>query len=352
RQLGGFLADQDVTVHALTFGNKGDIEMRCAIEVARRLGAGHRAIDISTDQFPQAAISMMRTEALASGFSNVLDWSMLRYLGDLPGRLVQGYLFDGLVGGLHIPWAFGKDRKFSFETIFERFNRWGFQPHELEILLAPEYRPLIQEVLSDIKNLYEMPFESPHLNALHFDLKTRQRFHVGSSIWPNSFRSFPCSPIFDRELFEIASSIPSSSLSGRRVQTELLVSRHPHLASVPLDRNNFDSLPVKPAFGDYFRVGVQNKLRAMMRKMSLEKALGESRFYYRIYDFNSAGWRSVRNLGDRDRECLPRCLAHEAVQLFLPKSTDLFRSNDGIIDSSKPKLLIGLAMAARHFQLT
>lgn len=352
RQIGGLLVGQGVPVEALTFGLDGDIEMRCAKRIAKALGASHQAVEIPPSDYLAAADALMKVEGLAAGFSNVLDWGMVPFLDRLPARVALGHVFDGVVGGIHIPWAFDAKRgEFSFETIFRRFNRWGFSPTMLRDVLSPEFHPLVDEVVESVRDTYESSSSLPNLKAWHFDLLTRQRFHVGAAVWPVSFRSWPMSPIFDREVLRTTASMPAGSIGGRRLQQELLVARHPHLAAIALDRNSFDSLPVHPRLRDHLRVASADKWRHLLDRTPLGRWRPESRFYYRTYDFESPGWLGIRRSAEAHRSRIPGLLRREAIERLWPRPDQPLRTGDGIIDSSNAKMLVGLALASHHFGL-
>jgi len=353
RQIGGLLADRGVRVEALTFGVDGDIEMRCAKRIAKALGAPHQAVEIPVAAYLAAADRLLAVEGLAAGFSNVLDWGMVPFLDRLPPRVALGHVFDGVVGGIHIPWAFDAKRgAFSFETIFRRFNRWGFSPDLLRETLIPALHPQVDEVVESVRDTYESASNLPNLKAWHFDLLTRQRFHVGAAVWPMSFRSWPVSPIFDREVLRTTASMPASSIGDRRLQQELLVARHPHLAAIALDRNSFDNLPVQPRLRDHLRVATADKWRHLLDRMPIGRWRQERRFYYRTYDFASPGWLGIRRAAEEHRSSVPGALRPEAVARLWPRPDQALRTGDRIIDSSNAKILVGLAMAGRHFGLT
>lgn len=157
------------------------------------------------------------------------------------------------------------------------------------------------------------------------------------------------SPVFDRQVLRTAASLPASSLSGRRLQTELLLTRHSHLAGVPLDRNTFDSLPLRPTLGDRMRLKVSNKWRRLLARGPSGPWNRESRFYYRTYDFASPGWMGVRRAFEADRSFVPGLLRREAIDRILPGPDQPLEASDGIIDSSRAKMILGLGMAGRLF---
>lgn len=352
RQLAAYALEEGAAPKALTFGLDTDIEMRCAKEVAKALGIAHAAVEIPAREYGEAARRLARCEGLAAGFSNVLDWAMVPHLEQLPPRVLLGHVFDGVVGGIHIPWALDPGAaRYDFANIFRRFNAWGFAPGRLRELLPPEHRDLVASVVEDARKLHEGSSDQPHLQAWHFDLQTRQRFHVGAAVWPASFRSWPVSPVFDREVFDLAASLPASALAGRRLQRELLVRIHPRLARVPLDRNSLDSLPLEPTLADRLRGGLSSRVRRWTSRIPGSGGRRENRFYYRTYAFGSPGWETVRALAEVDRGSLPELLDPEGVRSLVPAPGRNLDTGDGIVDSSVAKLLTGLAMVCSRFGL-
>ena len=352
RQIGGFLVDLGLPVQAMTFGLDGDMEMRCARKVASALGIPRYSGEISPAAHPEAAASLARHEGLAAGFCNVLEWGMVPLLEGMPSRLALGHVFDGVVGGIHIPWAFDPATcEYALDTVFRRFNRWAFSPDSLREVLVPEARPLVDEVMDDVRRSWEAAAIPPNLKAWHFDLATRQRFHVGSAVWPMSFKAWPMSPVFDRDVLRAAATMPASSIGGRRLQIELLLARHPKLARIPLDRNAFDDLPLCPSLEDRVRAKLAGKLRRILARAPDGPWNRESRFYYRTYDFDSPGWSAIRRAHDSSRRFVPGIVRREAIDRFLPAPDRPLEAEDRIIDSSRAKMMLGLGMAGRHFGL-
>lgn len=86
----------------------------------------------------------------------------------------------------------------------------------------------------------------------------------------------------------------------RRLQNDLLITGFPKLARLPLDRNSLDTRPVAPSMS--YRI--RNKIVRMssIRKLSIRNR--ELRFFYRVCDINSEGWRLVRDECDRAVQAL------------------------------------------------
>jgi len=79
----------------------------------------------------------------------------------------------------------------------------------------------------------------------------------------------------------------------------------------------------------------------------LERALsqhGEHRYYYRIYDFNSPGWKLVREEAEQFRSASSSLLSPSSVAKHLPKPCTVAAFEDQIMDASKVKTLAGLLL--------
>jgi asparagine synthase (glutamine-hydrolysing) len=102
-------------------------------------------------------------------------------------------------------------------------------------------------------------------------------------------------PIFlalDLQLLKITAALPDTTLAQRRAQNELVCTRFEQLAALPLDRNDYDTQPLKPTktrslLARWYRL--QRRWRKFQRKLGIER-----RYYFQIYDINNPGWQAVR----------------------------------------------------------
>lgn len=346
RILAGYLAEQGTQVHALTFGLPRDVELRCAQLVTAELGFKHDSTEIPFEAYASAADALARWESLAAGFCGVHEWAAHPYLDCLPPRIVLGHILDGVVGGIHISWAYDPaTRSMSFDPQFERTYRWGFAPDPLRELLVPPARALVEDVTACLRTSYRAYSERPHLRAWHYDLLHRHRFHIGSALWAACFSSWPVCPALDRQLLAVSASIPASSLADRRAQKEILVTRFPRLAALPIDRNSYCSLPLRPRLRHHVREFCRQRLSRVTRALTPAR---EGRYYYRAYDLDSPGWVAVRRAAESWRRRLPDALRPEVVDSWLPAPNQALSLDDRIMDSSRLKLLLGMACLVRH----
>ena len=348
RMLAGFLAAQGTRAHALTFGRHDDVELACAKGVTSALGLDHDTAEIPAAAYPPAAEVLARWESLAAGFGGVPEWGMHPQLACLPPRVVMGHMLDGVAGGIHVSWDYDPvTRSYGFDKMLEWVTRWGFTPGALRELLVPSVHDVIGEVTTRFRAAYESYSKKPHLRAWLGDLYHRQRFHVASSLWVTSFSSWPVVPALDRRLLAVASSMPASSLADRRVQEGVLTSRFRELAALPLDRNSYDSFPLQPRLRHHVARYVRDHWKRATRAILPDNTSRERRYYYRLYDLNSPGWRAVRELAELHRSSLPQIFRRETVAAWLPTPSQSVSLANPIVQSSALKMLLGLALVGR-----
>jgi len=346
RMLAGYLRGDGVAPVALTLGLPTDIEVRCAIPVARTLGFEHHIVDVAFEQYPQYADLQARWEHMANGFNNIMNWGVYPYLRALAPRIVVGYLMDSIVGGSHIHWAYSPtDNTMSFERFFDRINRWGIRPGVLQRLLRREvFGDLVQETVARIREVYEGYADLESQRAWCFDLHHRQRFHVGGGTWALSFGAWPVLPAVDRQVLETVGAMPAATLADRHAQQELLCRRFPRLARLPLDRNAYDTEPLCPRLRHLLVRGLSRQLGLHRLHWSWERRNGERRYYYRLYDINGPGWVAVRRRAEPYRERVGHLFNQEVLTEILPGPDQPLQVRDGIIDASGAKSLLGFLL--------
>ncbi len=347
RQLAGALQAHGRDVRALTLGRADDIEMSCARAVARELGLEHEAADVDATAFPDAADRLARWEMLAAGFAGVPEWTMHDAIARLPDRVVMGHLLDAVAGGSHVAWAYDANTgTMGFEALWARVTAWGFSGSALDALLDAPSRDVRRAVEDGARRRYEAAAERAHHRAWWFDLAHRQRFHVGSALWVTSFASWPVVPALDREVIRAAAALPASSLANRRAQTGALIRAYPRLAGLPLDRNSYDRRPLTPRLRDEVRHWMTDRWSDLQRRAAHRtgRPVRERRYYRRLYDLNSPGWRAVRRHAEPCRATLPAALVPAAVASAWPGADIDLAFADPIRDASPAKLLMGLAV--------
>ncbi len=348
RQLAGMLHAQGSVITAVTFGDPKDIEMRCAVAVARATAREHRVLPIELRHDGTFIEQHARWLHCATGFNSVSHWASAPRISDLPPRLVTGCGMDPIIGGTHLMWGYDKAaRRFTFDAFFQRLNSWGVAEDKLGELLRPVGgRDLVEAAKREVRSVYESYSDLDWQRAWCFDVHHRQRLHVGATPWLLSFGSWPAQPSIDTRVLDVAGGLPVETLAERRAQDAIIIKRFPTLAALPLDRNNYDMTPLAPRA----RYAAAEYVRQRVSRLRTPLSLGprvERRVYYRLYDVNGAGWRAARRLADQHRDALDGIVDRACLDAFLPPADQDLAVRNGITDASAPKLLVGLTLWAR-----
>ena len=116
----------------------------------------------------------------------------------------------------------------------------------------------------------------------------------------------------------------------------MLLTQFPRLAALDLDRNYFDTEPL-----DRRRPGLVNRWRRRLFKARCHARafLGsDPRFYVRVMELNSPGWRKVRRLCEQGRSSLSGLFNMDALHRVLPgPRAHIRRKSDAIIHSTPLK---------------
>ncbi|MEN6384982.1 MAG: asparagine synthase-related protein [Phycisphaerales bacterium] len=344
RMLAGFLQEQNIDFDAITMGLDSDIEMQTARKVVKSLGIKQNKIEVEYEQYASCGENLAKWEHISNGFNDIFNWGYCRQMRNYE-NLVLGHSFDAVIGTRYINWAYSSmQKKMSFDTFFENVNKWGIKPEVLKRLFGNSavYNNMIDEIIQKIRNTYESYSEIESQRAWCFNLYNRQRFHVGSSAFTMSFGALPIMPAIDRKLLECAAAIPAASIAERRAQTELLCSRFPKLARLPIDRNSYDTTPLKPRVR--YLAG-REFYRLMKKVLSFSKNVqSEHRYYYRIYDFDNKGWKAVRREAEPYRKKIYDIFDKEELNKLLPRPEEQANLKENIADASGYKLLTGIML--------
>jgi len=334
RQLAGYLGERGGRVQTLTLGSATDYEVVCATAVARALGSEHRVMNVDAADFATGATRQARWEHLASGFSSIYTWSAIAALRDLPSRFICGHLREICEGE---PTRFVRD-----EFLGGEWKRRGIDPATLERLLQPKvFDGQLEQMRRRLRASYAGAGAIESQRPWRFSLGHEGRAHAGGVPWRLSFGSWPVLPILDRTVLEVMSSLPPSSLVGRRAQDEILRRRFPDLARLPLDRNSRDTLPLLPSIGQRI---VHRVLRAVEPIRRHVPRTLERRYYHRMYDINGAGWGAVRRLAEPHRERLSQLFDMDVLRKLVPPPDTPIVVRNTIGDTFGTKMLLGLML--------
>lgn len=341
RQIAGYLSEGDAAVTALTLGRPTDYEAECADGVARVCGFDSWRVELSDSGLPWAADLQARWEHLATGFASIHMWQAIEPLRDMPPRFFAGYVREI------------RERPADatgWEEFFAAENRLAVPLRVLREVIRPDaFAVAPEELLLSMRGDYDAGAAAAADRPWRWILSHRARSHAGGVPWRLSLASWPVLPILDREALATLAALPGTCLVGRRAQDVILRTRFPHLARLPLDRNSYDVSPVLPSLRDRLARGVSAGHRAVDRILTPPRRLPERRYYYRVYDFNGPGWRTVRRRAERNRERLERWFRMDVLRDYLPPPEEDVLAEDPIMDSSGRKLLVGLMLWSGRF---
>jgi asparagine synthase (glutamine-hydrolysing) len=346
RMLAGFLHRQGIDTVAVTVGRRTDLEMNCAMSVARTLGLEHRTTAIPYREYPQYADLVVNWENLANGCDSImgLGWGVSSYLGTLAPRVISGFLLDRVIGGKST--YFLSNETLSFDSFFAQgINRYGISPQLLNQLLKTEiFGDLVPETIQRIRSVYESYSDVEFKRTWWFELYHRQRLLIGSIAgWQLCFGAWPTLPGLDWEVIKTIAALPVSAIAQRRAQYELIRTRFPQLATLPLDRNDFNTEPLQlTGRGQRYQRRFY-KMQAQWRQFQHQLGI-ERRHYYRTFDLNNPGWRTLRQEAEPCREQVEHLFRHEVLNQLLPSANTSVHLPDPIPTSSHIKTLVGFLL--------
>ena len=348
RTIAGFLARQGISPLAVTRGDRHDIEMRCAVRVARSLRFEHQGSESDPSHYLADAGARVRWEHGASGFSGTGGWGGYSSMRRLGTRVVSGHSMDWVIGGneSHVG-------ALSFDTFFDHQNRWGLRPATLDRLLRRDvFGSAVSEVMAGLRHRYESYSELESQRAWCFALQHRQRYHISSHLWAASFGAWPIVPAVDRELLALAGGLPPATLDGRRLQIELVCTRFPKLARLPLDRNSYNSDPLLPSFAYRARRALRRRIQRTFRSATpASPPPVERRRYFRQYDINGPGWRSIREVAEPHRRLGYEYFDPVALDELVPPPQAQIQFKDGITGPAGMKSILGFLLWLRQVQV-
>jgi hypothetical protein len=155
--------------------------------------------------------------------------------------------------------------------------------------------------------------------------------------------------------------MPITTLENRRMQKELLRTKFPHLARLPLDHSSYDTTPITPTtrqrikqylYGDGW-ICMSSRHARRLRHIAIHSCSkgNDPRYYYRIWDINNQGWRKIRRRAERNRRLVYSILNEDEFGKLLPTPDATIKSDDGVIGTSGMNCLLGLLLwAENHLQ--
>jgi asparagine synthase (glutamine-hydrolysing) len=349
RTVAGFVAEEGKRPGALTFGRPGEVEMRCAQSVTRHLGWRHETYEVKLDHHVEHALKHARWTHLSGGFNSIEYWQTGPTMRRMGAYFATGMVMDPIIGGTHITWGLDKaTRRVGFDALLRYGNRYAVPQQRLHELVADtELRAQLQAAPDRMRRGFDACAPRDFQRVWLTDLMHRQRFHTGTFLWLLSFGSCPVMPATDSGVLRLVAGLPAASLAERRMQVEMVKNRFVHLAELPLDRNSHNDMPLAPSLRDQ----VERRLRAKAARHLpfLRPDRGEeTRYYFNLYDFNGPGWKAVRAEAEGCWKYLDGLFDLKRLREYVPAPDANLQVDDGIVDTSGRKLLIGLALWARE----
>ena len=346
RLVAGMAHQRGLRVAAYSFGSRSDIEANCAARVARTLGWRHTILPIRMERFVEYADAECKWTHLANGFSGIDLQESIPEPQNVQAML-SGYTMETIVGSDHTAQAGTDPARMSFGRLFGKVNRWGLPVDTVKRLIQKSYAPtVVDDVLKDLEQTYRDYATRDFQRAWLFDQFHRERYHTSGVLGLHGRWPWPAVAYIDTEMMDLMAAMPYEHVKHRRMQYDLLKRRFPALARLPLDRNGFNVKPVVPRYGRIINSALF-KPRELYYRWT--RRLVERRFYYRTMAFDSPGWNAVRAAAEAHRSKAHRILDAAALAEVLPRPGEPVSVADGIIDTSKMKLMTGfLLWSARY----
>ncbi|MPY87956.1 MAG: hypothetical protein GEU99_08550 [Luteitalea sp.] len=351
RLLAGYLHRQSRQVHAVTLGVPNDFEMQCARAVAARCGFSQQVAEIDPRSYPDLAQLQSRWEHGLNGFANVGAWGLRPILEDINAPLLMtGYVMGAILGGAHIPWAFGgSPEERGFPKMWRWVRRWGLANEAIVRLIRPDVLgSTLHDITEETRDAYRSYATRESRRAWIFDLHHRERFHVGRNLWLLGFSTWPSAPALNRAVLSAAASVPAALLCDRWLQREICVRKFRRLAELPLDRNSGNTSPlVEPPYSYSTRIARHFTYPIRRTVCYLQSRLNpghERRRYYRVYDYNNSGWQAVRELAEEGLAHTSAILNPTVAREVVGRPDARLKVNDLIMDTAGAKALVGFLL--------
>jgi asparagine synthase (glutamine-hydrolysing) len=326
-------------VPALTLGEPGDYEMQCARGVAKRLGWPMHPVRVDLDAYPVWAPVQARLEGSQSSFVEFMWWQALDTAHKLKPRIMAGLLGDAVMGGSQIAYAFNPEtRLYDFPKQFSKLNSLGYEPAIVSKLLRQP--GLAESVVDEMQSTWAAYPGFAAQKCWLFDLHHRQRLHVGAAAWRLSFGAWPTLPYADTDLLHVMAGMAAPAFAERCAQNNMLCTKFPQLASLPLDRGGPDTRPVMTSLAWKLKHEMRQAWGAW--KTAVSKV--ERRQFVRHYDPNGDGWRAIRTMTDKISPSVSSIFDFETLNEMLPRSNRLLTCPDPIVDGARYKTMMGLVI--------
>lgn len=349
RLVAGCLADEGVSVRAVTLGQPDDFEVVAGRAVAERLGMPHTVVSQETpvDEFVAFARRFVRFGHLTASPTGD-DIGLGLGLSGTPDQFFwSGIMFDWVFEPLSASDGFDTTTgQWSFDGLLAYMNGLGVPAQDLAALLGRDGPDLLAAVLERLSAACLAGPEGPALAATLLRWDQRIRNHVAASLHVATFTSWPLVPATDRRFFAAVFGLPVEVYARRRLERAVFAARWPDLAAVPFDANSFRFEPLPGSRGS---VGAVSRLASAARKRLREiywrGVRGfDPRRYGRLFQVDHPRWVAVRRAAEPLRPRLHDVLDAATLARVLPGPDVRFRHRDPVADGGAIRLLTGLAL--------
>jgi asparagine synthase (glutamine-hydrolysing) len=342
RLVAGLMKRRGVELKAFSLGSPRDIEVQCAVAVAKALPVPHEILPSRMDRYVEYAQNECKWNHLANGLSGIALHEPIADAAQFQAGLLSGYAKEAVIGASHISFAGDDPNRMSFDLVFKKENRWGLPVAMIKRLFAKSFAAsIVDDVHDEFEQSYRNGAEREWQSAWLFSHYFRGRFHTSAVLGLHSQWPWPVVPYIDTKLLDLMGGMPYAHVKSRRMQYHMLKTEFPELARVSLDRNSFNMKPLLPR---YSRVVDHLLFKPREFYYRWTRRLEERRYYYRTMDFDSTGWNAVRAAAEPYRQRALQILDDAALAEILPQPGERRVVADGIIDSSKAKLMIGFLL--------
>jgi asparagine synthase (glutamine-hydrolysing) len=351
RTLAGYLSRDGYRPIALTFGAQHENEMKFGKKVARAAGFEHRGLDLSYEKIADWAEHHARWAHLASGFLSIEYWQVPGSLSSVAPRMINGYLLDAVAGGSHIDWCMDwSSNTTSVDKLLARLHSRAATPENLKgIVATPVLGRMVDEVADQLKSRIRGLASSDAHRAWLFDLRHRQRFHVGWILWADSFGSWPVSVSADGGLLACMAGMPVSGFAERVAQKALLTKQFPHLAKLQLDRASADTSPLLPTAQSALREGFRWRLAPLRRLLENRPWARDPHHFVKFYDYDGPSWRRIRARASGLTKAAETLFPKDRLHPLLGDPDAVIGTSDHFTDRAERRLLNGFLLWKSQF---
>jgi hypothetical protein len=298
------------------------------------------------EQFAEYADAECKWKHLANGFSGIDLQEPIPEPQNFYAML-SGYTMETVLGSDHTAQAGPDADRMSFGQLFSKVNQWGLPVGTVKRLMRKSYSTtVVDDVLNELEQTFHNFATRDFQRAWLFDQFHRERYHTSVVLGLHGRWPWPVVAYIDSELMDLMAAMPYEHVKHRRMQYDLLKRRFPALARLPLDRNGFNVRPVSSRYGRVINHALFKPRELYYRWTS---RLVERRFYYRTMAFDSPGWNAVRAAAEPHRGNAHRILDASVLAEVLPRPGEPLNIRDGIIDSSKMKLMTGFMLWSARY---